>query len=599
MNKKITHQLFWVAVLISLAHLAFPLFSAPKVEKKIDLKGFPEFVTKVMADWKVPGVAISVVKDSKVIYAEGFGFRNVEQGLKVTPRTLFAIGSCTKAFTATAVGILVDEGKIEWDKPVRNYLPAFKLSDPIASERMTPRDLLCHRSGLPRHDLMWYGSSLSRKELFERLKYLELNKEFRSVWQYQNLMFMTAGYLVGEVTGTTWEEFVRKRILDPLEMKESNFSVTESEESSDFSYPYQEKKDKVVRIPFRNLDAIGPAGSINSNVLEMANWVLFNLNKGRWADKQIISEAALAQIHTPQMIVQSPLRHEEMLHSSYGMGWLISAYKGHLLLTHGGGIDGFIALVSFMPRDKTAVVILSNLSGNAVPSIISYNLFDRILGLEQTDWNKRLREERAKALEEAEKAKKEVEKDRKTGTTPSHPLEDYAGDYEHPAYGIFSILKENEGLKGKINSLEFPLAHFHYDIFELKVEEFGLTQKISFFTDLKGNISSFSVQLEPSLDPIVFNRMPEKKMMEKSFLEKFVGKYEIQNAEVNVFLKAEKTLVLSAPGQPEYELVPYKGTEFNFKGLQGFSVEFMMDEKGAVFEAVFKQPNGVFTAKKK
>lgn len=599
MNKKITHHLLWIAVLMFLAYLASPLFSAPKVEKKIDLKGFPEFVTKLLADWKVPGVAISVVKDGKVIYAEGFGFRNVEQGLKVTPRTLFAIGSCTKAFTATAVGILVDEGKIEWDKPVRNYLPTFKLSDPIASEHMTPRDLLCHRSGLPRHDLMWYGSSLSRKEFFERLKYLELSKEFRSAWQYQNLMFMTAGYLVGEVAGTTWEEFVRKMILDPLEMKESNLSVTESEKSSDFSSPYQEKKDKVVVIPFRNIDSMGPAGSINSNVLEMANWMLFNLNKGKWGDKQIISEAALTQIHTPQMVMQSPLRHEEMLHSSYSMGWLISAYKGHLLLTHGGGIDGFTALVSFMPRDKTAVVILSNLSGNVVPSIISYNLFDRILGLEQTDWNKRLREERAQALEEAEKAKKEVEKDRKTGTTPSHPLEDYAGDYEHPGYGVLSILKEGEGLKGKINSLEFPLTHFHYDIFELKVEEFRLTQKISFFTDLKGNISSLSVQLEPSLDPIVFNRMPEKKMMEKSFLEKFVGKYEIQNAEVSVFLKAEKTLVLSAPGQPEYELVPYKGTEFSFKGLQGFSVEFMMDEKGAVVEAVFKQPNGVFTAKKK
>ncbi|MEW5901396.1 MAG: serine hydrolase, partial [Acidobacteriota bacterium] len=431
MRKRFASSLSLILVLV---FLVLPLFPAPKPEKNVDLKGFPEFVNKTMADWKVPGIAVSIVKDGKVIYAEGFGFRDVEKKLKVTPHTLFAIGSCTKAFTAADVAILIDEGKLAWDKPVRSYLPAFKLSDSIAAEHMTPRDLLCHRSGLPRHDLMWYGSSFSRKELFDRLQHLELNQEFRALWQYQNLMFMSAGYLVGETAGTSWEEFTRKRILDPLGMKESNFSVADSEKSPDFSYPYQEKKDKVERIPFRNIDAIGPAGSINSNVVEMANWVLLNLGKGKWGDKQLISEAAMTQVHSPQMVIQGPLRYDEMFHSSYGLGWLITAYKGHLLLTHGGGIDGFITLVSFLPRDKIGVVILSNLSGNPVPSIVTYNLFDRLLGLDQTDWNKRLKEERDKAREESEKAKKEAVKDRKPDTKPSHPLEEYAGDYEHPGY---------------------------------------------------------------------------------------------------------------------------------------------------------------------
>jgi CubicO group peptidase (beta-lactamase class C family) len=589
----------FLPLILVLAFVFSPLFSAQKPAKKLALKGFSEFVAKTMADWKVPGIAVSVVKDGQVIYAEGFGFRDVEKQLKVTPQTLFAIGSCSKAFTAADVAILVDEGKLAWDKPVRSYLPAFKLFDPIASEHMTPLDLLCHRSGLPRHDLMWYGSPLSRKELFDRLQHLEPNKEFRAVWQYQNLMFMTAGYLVGEAAGTSWEEFTRKRIFEPLGMKASNFSVADSEKSPDFSYPYGEKKDKVERIPFRNIDAIGPAGSINSNVVEMANWVLLNLGKGKWGDKQLISEAAMTQVHSPQMVIQGPLRYDEMFHSSYGLGWLITAYKGHLLLTHGGGIDGFITLVSFLPRDKVGVVVLSNLSGNPVPSLVSYNLFDQLLGVEQTDWNKRFLEERDKAREESEKAKKEAAKDRKPDTKPSHPLEEYAGDYEHPGYGVFSVIKEGEGLKVRFNSLEFPLGHYHYDIFELNIEDFGLTPRLTFTTDLKGSIGGFSISLEPTVKDVVFTRMPEKKMTDKSFLEKFVGLYEIKGAEIRFYLREEKTLILSVPGQPEYELVPYKGTEFNLKGMAGFSVEFKLDEKGAVTEAVFKQPNGVFPAKRK
>src|SRR4030043_709070 len=264
--------------------LAVFIFSAPKEAKKPNLKGYPEQVSSLQTDWKVPGLAVSIVKDGKIIFAEGFGYRDVEQKLKVTPHTVFAIGSCTKAFTATAMGMLVDEGKVGWDKPVRDYLPAFNLQDVVASERMTPRDLLCHRSGLPRHDAMWYGSALSREEIFSRLQYLEPSKDFRTVWQYQNLMFMTAGYLVGEMAGMRWEAFIQKRIFEPLEMKESNFSVNDSQKAPDFALPYQEKNAKVEPVPFRNLDAIGPAGSINSNVLAMANWIRMNLNKGKFHD---------------------------------------------------------------------------------------------------------------------------------------------------------------------------------------------------------------------------------------------------------------------------------------------------------------------------
>ena len=577
---------------------------AKKDDQKTILKGFPEFVEKTMKEWKVPGVVISIVKDGKVIFAQGFGLRDVKQGLKVTPQTIFAIGSSSKAFTATAIGILVDEGKIDWDKPVRTYLPAFKLYDPVASERMTPRDLLCHRSGLPRHDLMWIGSSASRKNLFDRLANLEPSRDFRSTFQYQNLMFMTAGHLVGEVTGTTWEDFVKLHIFEPLGMKDSNFSVNDSQKASDFALPYREKEDKVLEIAFRNIEAIGPAGSINSNVVDMANWVLLNLNKGKWGEKQIISEASLNQLHSPQMIAQEAVfrrfeQYEEFLPQSYGLGWFIAPYRGHLLIHHGGNIDGFSALVSFLPRDKAGMVVLTNLNGTLLPYIIAFNLCDRLLGLDQVPWNMRMREMMNKMKEEAEKAKKEKDKDRKPDTKPSHPLEDYAGDFEHPSYGVMSIKKEGELLKATYNSMPYDVSHYHYDIFEFKNEFYDITQRVFFFTDSKGNIGSLSIQLEPALKEIVFTRMPEKKMMEKSFLEKFMGEYILGEMTVKISLKGEKTLILSIPGQPDYELVPYKGTEFNIKNIPGASIEFILDESGQVKEAKFSQPGGTLTAKKK
>jgi CubicO group peptidase (beta-lactamase class C family) len=596
------HNGFLMLLMILMLGLS-PAFASTKAPtpKPVNLKGFGEFVAKTMAEWKVPGMAVAIVKDGKVIFAEGFGFRDVERGLKVTPHTIFPIGSCSKAFTAADVGILVDEGKVGWDEPVRTYLPDFKLQDEYASEHATPRDLLSHRTGLPRHDLMWIGGQFDRRELYDRIRYLEMNKEFRSTWQYQNLMFMTAGYLVGKVDGSSWEDFTQKKILDPLGMKETNFSVALTQKAADFSRPYMEIKDKIEPVPYRDITAVGPAGSINSNVLDMAQWVLMNLNKGKFGDKQVVSEASMAQIHSPQMLIPVPIRYDEVLYPSYGMGWVIEPYRGHLLVWHNGGIDGFISQVAFLPRENAGLVILSNLNETPLPPIVSNNIIDRLLGLDQVDWNKRTRDDITKGKAEDEKAKKEEDKDRKLDTRPSHPLADYAGDYENPAYGTFSVAKDADGLKLKTPLLEGPLSHYHYDVFELKALILGteMKSKVAFANDLKGNIASFSVPLEPSVKDIVFTRAADKGMSEKGFLEKFVGTYILSGAEVNVVLREGKGLVLTVPGQPDYELVPYRGTEFNLKGVEGYSVEFKQDAAGAVTEVLVHQPNGTFPAKKK
>jgi CubicO group peptidase (beta-lactamase class C family) len=571
------------------------------------LAGLDEFISAAMKDWKVPGLAIAVIRDGKIILSRGYGLRDVKKNQPVTPKTLFAIGSITKSFTVTSLGMLVDQGKLDWDKPVREYLAGFRLSDPVASERITPRDLVTHRSGLPRHDALWYNSTFSRGEMVERLRYLEPSKDLRTTFQYNNLMFMTAGYLAGELGGSTWEGFVRQKILRPLGMETTNFSVLDSQVSGDFAVPYQHVKesgkDEVDEIPFRVIDQVGPAGSINSCVEDMAHYVLFHLNKGKYGEAQILSENNAAQMQTPQMVMPTPIRYSELGHGSYGMGWFISAYRGHKYVEHGGAIDGFTALVSFMPQDKIGMAILTNLNSdkNPLPTILSYNVYDRLLGLDQVAWSQRFKEREKKGEESEAEAKKKGFTLRKSGTHPSHDLKEYAGEYEHPGYGIVRIDLEKDDLKITFNRLTSPLKHFHYDVFETPENPLNPLEKtkVMFFTDVRGDISSLSVPLEPMVKEIVFTRIPEKAMREASFLQGLAGQYELGPTTVTVSLKGENTLILIVPGQPEYELVPTRGTSFNVKELSGFTVEFKKDASGKVTEAVFYQPNGTFAAKRK
>ena len=217
-----------------------------------------------------------------------------------TPKTLFAIGSSSKAFTAATVVQLADDDKLDLDEPIRKYLPDFELYDEGATKEMTPRDLLCHNSGLPRHDFVWYGSDKSRKDLYKTLKYLEPTASFRQTWQYQNLMFMTAGYLVEQISEMSWEDFTQKRILDPLGMNASNFSVSKMEKAENAALPYREKDGEFIKMPYRNIDAIGPAGSINSNAEDMSKWVIMQLNGGKYGEETVVSANGLgtnAQTH--------------------------------------------------------------------------------------------------------------------------------------------------------------------------------------------------------------------------------------------------------------------------------------------------------------
>lgn len=595
----------FVALLLSLSSVfaLAPARHVPIAQASEDpFAGFDGFVTSVMAEWKVPGLAIAVIKDGEIVLSKGYGYRDAERQLPVTPQTLFAIGSISKSFTATVLGTLADEGRIDWDEPVRSYLPGFQLYDPVASEQMTPRDLITHRSGLPRHDALWYGADFTRREMFDRLRYIEPSEEFRAAWQYQNLMFMTAGYLAGQVAGTTWEDLVRERIFAPLDMTSSNFSVEDSQKAADFAFPYGEVEDQATRIPFRNIDEIGPAGSINSNVEEMIRYVQMFIDLGKVGADQLLSEANAKQMQTPQMVMPGEIQHDELGHSAYGMGFVVTTYRGEKLVHHGGGIDGFISLLSFMPRKRLGMIVLTNFSGaNPTPTIVTRNVLDRLLGLEQVDWVARVKEQQEKAEQAAKEAEEKGYTDRREGTSPSHPLEEYAGTYEHPGYGKVELAMQDGELVVTFHGMSSELSHYHYDVFEIPesdTDPLGDT-KLLFLYDLRGQIDRVSIPMEPSVDNIVFERVADESMKSRAALEPFAGEYELGERTLTVTLVGEGTLTLTVPGQPTYELVPMRGASFDVKGLSGYSIDFKVDEDGAVVEMVLFQPNGTFVAKKR
>ncbi len=346
----------------------------------------------------------------------------------------------------------------------------------------------------------------------ERVRYLEPTSDFRTNFQYQNLMYMTAGYLAGEVEGCTWEELVRDRIFKPLGMTHSQFSVEDSQKDADYALPYNEKNGEVFKIEFRNIVNVGPAGSINSNVVEMIEWVKLQLNKGKVGEQTVFSEESARQLHSSQMVVADPLWEQVFGVGliSYGLGWFINPYHNQVMLHHGGNIDGFAALVSFMPGINAGVVVLTNLDHTSLPHVIVHSLYDRLLGAEGKDWSAHFMDFTNKMKAAAKEAEAKADEARVVGTQPSHPLEAYVGEYENPGYGSFSVMLKDDGtLEATYNRLSSQLEHYHYDVFDMVNTLMDARIKTVFHTNAEGQISSFEIPLEPSTSPIVFTRTGE------------------------------------------------------------------------------------------
>ncbi len=484
---------------LSILLLVFLAVAPPLSAQAAPLAGLNDYIERGMDDWDIPGLAIAVVKDDSVVYARGFGVRELGEPARVDERTLFAIGSSSKAFTAAAVAMLVDEDKVEWSDPATQHLPSFRLFDPYVTRELTVRDLLTHRSGLARGDLLWYGTDFDRDEILRRVRYLEPTWSFRSHFGYQNLMYLAAGQMLPRVTGKSWDEFVDERIFTPLGMNVSNTSTFELRGQPNVATPHAEIDDEVRPIEYRNIDNIAPAGSINSNVLEMAQWVRLNLNQGVHQGDTILSPAAVREMQTPHTIMPQQgawgMMAPESHFLTYGMGWILHDYLGRKVVQHGGNIDGMHALVGMMPEEELGFVILTNLP-NGLTYALMHRIFDAYLGAPQTDWSGRLLASFDNLRAAGEEQQSEFEEARVTGTNPSLTLEEYAGTYRNEIYGDIEIRLENGGLVIRRGpAFVADLEHWHYDTFEAEWRDASLGSMYASFTlDPMGKVAELDLR---------------------------------------------------------------------------------------------------------
>lgn len=572
------------------------------------LAGLDTFINRILKEWSAAGVTIAVVEKNKVLLAKGYGYKDYENKVPVTENTLFAIGSCTKAFTSSLLSFPMKDGKLDLNKPVNSYLPELRFIKDEMTNNITTRDMMCHRTGLPRHDLAWYSSKTRRDSLLYIIRYFEPSAPLRQLWQYNNFMFLAQGSLAEKLSGKTWEELIKEKIFTPLGMNASNTSMNDHQKAPDFSFGYREEDGKLIKMKFMNIDAIGPAGSINSNAKDMANWVMMWINGGKFNGKEILSASYCNEAMSSQMVINGRLPTKEqpdVYMNNYGFAWFLGSYRGHYRVEHGGNIDGFSSNTSFYPSDSIGVFVSVNQNGSPLPNIIRNTIVDRLLSLKFRDWHRIQKDAADKAKAAAKDLVKKDSAQQKKGTKPSHSVIDYTGVYKNDGYGAITIYQDKDSLKGSYNGLKFKLNHYHFDYFnfafaadEADIDEENAMKGL-FTINVKGEIESLKLPLESAVDAIEFKKEVTAIEVKKEDLEKLTGEYELSGTTVKVYIRGDKTLMVLVPGQPDYELVPVKENVFNLKVVSGFSVKFDKDEKGNVTSLSFIQPNGTFTAKKK
>lgn len=573
------------------------------------LKGLDTMINRVLSGWNAPGCGVAVVEKDKVLFAGGFGFRDYESKKPATANTVFQIGSCTKAFTSALLGILANEGKLDFDETVKTYLPGLRLYNEELNNYLTVRDLACHRSGLPRHDLAWYLNPTTRDSFVQRMAYFEPSVGLRQRWQYNNFGFLLQGVIAEKLSGKSWEDNIRERFFQPLGMKTAMFDIWNAPATADVAKGYSEKDGAVKFMDYYRIEGMGPAGSINASAAEMANWLIAWINGGKFNGQEILPSAYLGQAISGQMAMGGDAPgadNPNIYFRNYGLGWMLSSYYGHYRVEHGGNINGFSANVCFFPGDSIGIVVLVNQNGSQATSVIRNLIADRLLGLKYHDWQTDLKTRAGKQLAAAKAAGKPEDLGRKTGTRPSHALPEFAGNYSHPGYGSLNVSARNDSLFARSSYANFYLQHYHYDIFKPISQADGMSQdedspiRLQFTTDLKGEIAELhAVGLEPAVKEIVFSKKATAVKLEKSDLEIYCGEYALGGMTCKVYLKPDNTLVVFVPGQPDYETLPVGNHEFKLKAIDGYSVRFEVDGNGKATAVNFIQPNGTFKAMRK
>ena len=494
--------------------LASALVAVSASAQSPDLVAFDKYVAHAARDWRVPGLAIAIVKDDSLVFAKGYGVLELGKPAPATEHTRFAIGSTTKAMTVASLAMLVDEGKLKWDDRVIDYFPEFQLYDQYATRELTVRDLLTHRTGLPGTDLLWAfpENQYSTPEMMRRLRYVKPISSFRSQWEYQNVMYDIAGALVAQLSGMPWETFVRTRIFAPLGMSESIPLVSGIAGKPNVAKPYGDVRDTVRLISLRTTDAIAPAGSVWSSVSDMSKWMRFMLDSGRIGNRRLIQPATFREIVAPQMrasMAQYPALALAQPHFfSYALGWFVQDFHGETVWMHTGSIDGMSAIIGLLPERRVGVYVLANLDHAELRHALMYEVFDMYRSAPKApsrDWNKDV-----KALFDSLHAAAHVaspaadsERSRDGATQPSLPLERYAGSYVDSTYGSIQVTILNGALRARFVNFDIgELTHASYDTFRsVKDDELEGISELTFIPDGAGHagaVQAFGVTFSRS-----------------------------------------------------------------------------------------------------
>jgi CubicO group peptidase (beta-lactamase class C family) len=560
-------------------------------------------IAEVMEEWRVPGLAVAVVQNGAVAFVRPYGLRDVEAGLKVTTDTQFQLMSISKPFAATGLALLVDERRMDWKKPVREYMPEFRLHDAFASDRVTVRDLLCHHSGLPRHDWIWLPGDLSPAQMLAAMRYLEPSDDIRSTFQYSNLGYLVASMVAERVSGQSWAKFTRA-LTDKLHM-EVTFTVEELAATADAAVPYAMEGDTCLRSKLWPV-SVTAAGGMSTSIASFANWLRFHLGKGEFEGQRLLSPGLIQELQKPRVHVEAP-EFAEYSDVHYGLGFRSHRYRGERVVWHGGGFRGTNALMMMLPDRGIGVAVLAN-NGMVplfTPHILANYVFDRVCGKDPAPWLDRFRERRRKFAAHQDVHRQAWKASLRPATQAHRDLADYAGDYEHPGYGRITITHAEGKLHWAFRGMSMPLAHRHYDTFELPEapeSPGGLLPgrlAISFSTDREGSIASLAAPFEPVVKDIVFTRLAGGDCTNPAFRLHCIGTYSLNGiTTVVVAQNNDGQLTLTVRSQPTYTLRPYQSRTFAIDHLKGFRVEFHLSPDGQVDELFFHEPDGSVGARR-
>ncbi|MCE9530632.1 MAG: serine hydrolase [Planctomycetes bacterium] len=460
---------FYVAQFVLLLSIGFfPLgsaFAAPLDEKKL-----AALIDTALEKWQVPGAAVVIVSGDKILYLKGRGVREIGKPERMTPDTVFPLASCTKAFTTTLLAMLADEGKLDFDDPVRKHLKDFHLSDPLADGDVRLRDLVSHRTGVAGHDLLWYRASWDQDEMIRRVGKLPLNKPFRTAMQYQSIMFTAAGKAAGNAGGKPWETLIEEKIIRPLGMKSTTLRSTDALKNPDHAIGHVPGQNGLDAITWYEMTDPNSAGSLNTSARDLAGWLQLHLNQGKNGDGRLVSAKQLEETHSPQIVIplgEGDSEYPFTQQMSYGMGWVIQDYRGELLMSHAGLIDGFRAHLAILPKKNFALAILCNRHQTRMNLALSNQIIDQFLEAPAKDWNDHYQKLIEASALAAKNQAEQIERNRKLGTKPSLGIKEYVGTYEEPAYGIARVKAKNGSLFLEWSSFVCPLDHFENDTFRV------------------------------------------------------------------------------------------------------------------------------------